>query len=243
MPVTEPRMIRLRYPTRCVTCGTELPAGIPARWDSGTKAVTCAGCIDREVPLRGVAAATRAAIVGAPASTQSSESGPAGGPNPSGSAGGSAQREHDRRSAAREAAVRKRHPSLGGLILALSNDPSSTKVWAKGAKGERRVARRLDSLDGIVALHDRRIPRSKANIDHIAIGPNGVYVIDTKRYTGRVELRRTGTVFRPATGRLFVNGRDRTNLLEGMAKQILAVNAAADMPVAPHAPIHLTGPR
>jgi len=189
-PVTKPRMIRLCYPTRCVTCGTELPAGIQARWDSDTKAVTCTGCIDPDAPPRGVAAATPIPLADAPASTQSRESGPAGRPKRSGSAGGSAQREHDRRSAAREAGVRKRHPRLGGLILALSDDPSSTKRWAKGAKGERRVARFHDSLEGIVALHDRRILRSKANIDHIAIGPNGVYVIDTKRYGAELSCGR-----------------------------------------------------
>jgi Nuclease-related domain. len=31
-------------------------------------------------------------------------------------------------------------------------------------------------------VHDRRIPRSRANIDHIVIAPRGIYVIDTKHY-------------------------------------------------------------
>ncbi|MEV4177039.1 nuclease-related domain-containing protein [Nonomuraea sp. NPDC049709] len=38
--------------------------------------------------------------------------------------------------------------------------------WCKGARGERATARRLRSLElaGYAVLHDRRLPRSKANI-------------------------------------------------------------------------------
>jgi hypothetical protein len=33
-------------------------------------------------------------------------------------------------------------------------------------------------------VHDRRVPGCKAIIDHIAVSPGGVYVIDAKKYTG-----------------------------------------------------------
>jgi hypothetical protein len=142
--------------------------------------------------------------------------------------GMSAQRMHDRLSAKREIRIRTAHPRLGGLILALSDDPTSMKVWARGAEGERRVARRLNELiaEGVIVLHDRRIPGSRANIDHIAIAPTGVHVIDSKRYQGQVELRRTGGLFRAGPDKLFVGGRDKTALLDGMAHQIAAVHAA-----------------
>ncbi len=39
-------------------------------------------------------------------------------------------------------------------------------------------------------LHDRRIPGSRANIDHIAIATSGVWVIDAKRYKGKVQVSR-----------------------------------------------------
>lgn len=144
-------------------------------------------------------------------------------------AGASAQRKGDRLSAKRQERIRAAHPRLGGLILALSDDPRSTKAWQRGAEGERRVARRLDELvaEGKVVLHDRRIPGSKANIDHIVIAPSGVYVIDTKRYTGRLEVRTSGGLFRPGPTRLFVNGRDKSRLVDGMARQIAAVATAA----------------
>ena len=62
-------------------------------------------------------------------------------------------------------------PKLGGLILALSDDPQSTRAWDTGALGEERLGNRLNELasGAIRVLHDRRIPGSRANIDHIAV--------------------------------------------------------------------------
>ena len=37
-------------------------------------------------------------------------------------------------------------------------------------------------------LHDLAVPRSRANLDHLAIGPGGVFVIDSKQYRGRLQL-------------------------------------------------------
>jgi hypothetical protein len=39
-------------------------------------------------------------------------------------------------------------------------------------------------LEGFQILHDRRAPDSGAKIDHIVIGPTGVYVIESKAYKG-----------------------------------------------------------
>jgi hypothetical protein len=130
----------------------------------------------------------------------------------------------------REAAVRAAHPRLGGLILALSADPSTTTAWAKGAEGEQLVGRRLATLaeHGVASLHDRRIPGSLANIDHIALGPSGVFVIDAKRYAGQVRARPTGTVWRPGPDRLFVGRRDCTKLIAGMGRQVDAVSRALE---------------
>jgi hypothetical protein len=40
-----------------------------------------------------------------------------------------------------------------------------------------------------VVLHDRRIPGRRSNIDHLVIARSGVWVVDTKRYRGKVERR------------------------------------------------------
>jgi hypothetical protein len=51
-------------------------------------------------------------------------------PAPRGSAGGSAQAEYERRCRNREERTRARYPQPGRLILALTEEPPSTRVWA-----------------------------------------------------------------------------------------------------------------
>jgi hypothetical protein len=63
------------------------------------------------------------------------------------------------------------------------------RTWQRGAQGERRTARLLERLtrDGFVVFHDLAVPDSPANVDHLVIGPNGVFVIDSKQWTGSVQ--------------------------------------------------------
>jgi len=79
------------------------------------------------------------------------------------------------------------------------------------------VAIRLDAIDGVESLHDRTIPGSRAIIDHIVIGPSGVYVIDTNILHGPVERHEN---------RLFVGDHDRTDLAIAMSHRITAVSSA-----------------
>jgi Nuclease-related domain len=62
------------------------------------------------------------------------------------------------------------------------------RTWQRGAHGERHSARLLDRLtrDGYVVFHDLAVPGSPANVDHLVIGPTGVFVIDSKQWTGSV---------------------------------------------------------
>jgi hypothetical protein len=78
------------------------------------------------------------------------------------------------------------------------------------------------------ALHARRIPRSRANIDHIAISPAGVFVFDAKRYKGRPSLRVEGGILRPRSETLMVGGRRSNNLIGGMHKQLAVVHSVID---------------
>jgi hypothetical protein len=73
-----------------------------------------------------------------------------------------------------------------------------TRAWARGAAGERHVARLLAPLDahGWTVLHDLRVPGSAANIDHLVIGPPGVFVIDAKHYSGPLYVSRDGGLWR-----------------------------------------------
>jgi hypothetical protein len=92
---------------------------------------------------------------------------------------------------------------VGGLAAmvagwALRFRPSPDAVaWRQGAAGERRTARLLDPLErhGWAVLHDLAIPRSRANLDHLVIGPGGVFVIDSNQYRGRLQLDPTGRLW------------------------------------------------
>ncbi|HWD47605.1 MAG TPA: nuclease-related domain-containing protein [Actinomycetota bacterium] len=76
--------------------------------------------------------------------------------------------------------------------------PSPDAVaWRRGAAGERRTARVLAALErqGWAVLHDLAVPGSRANIDHLVIGPSGVFVIDSKQYRGRLQLDQSGRLW------------------------------------------------
>jgi hypothetical protein len=88
--------------------------------------------------------------------------------------------------------------AAAGLAWALRFRPSpDTLAWRRGATGERRTARLLNPLErqGWAVLHDLAIPGTRANIDHLVIGPGGVLVIDSKQYRGRLLLDRYGLLW------------------------------------------------
>jgi hypothetical protein len=70
-------------------------------------------------------------------------------------------------------------------------------AWRRGAAGERRTARLLAALErqGWAVLHDLAIPSSQANLDHLVIGPGGVFMIDSKQYRGRVRFDSSGRLW------------------------------------------------
>lgn len=117
-----------------------------------------------------------------------------------------------------------RHPRLGPLLLAVNSEPQAVRAWEHGAAGEETVATYLTKhcSSEVTLLHDRRMPTGRGNIDHIAIAPSGVWVIDTKRYKGRVQVQK------PWFGepKLTVAGRDRTKLIDGLERQVAAVTTA-----------------
>lgn len=202
--------MNLRYAGTCVSCGKDISQGARAIYNRVAKNVRhidCADTIDRGV------------------------------------AGGSAQREYERRQAKdlarHEARVAESKASIRAVFgdgwmakvaTFIAVDPTpprdrqSTKAWATGAAGEERVGARLDALAevGVITLHDRRIPGSRANIDHLVITPWGVHVVDAKRYQGKkVDFDVVGGFFGiGGRKRLLVGGRDRSNLIEGVEWQV-----------------------
>lgn len=61
------------------------------------------------------------------------------------------------------------------------------RAWRVGAEGEETVARRLARLpEPWTVVHDLPIGDHGANVDHLAVGPGGVFSLNTKNLTGRV---------------------------------------------------------
>jgi hypothetical protein len=97
------------------------------------------------------------------------------------------------------------HGGLVGLAAAalvgwrLRFRPSEqVTAWRRGAEGERRTARLLDRLtrDGYMVFHDLAVPgTTSANVDHLVIGPSGVFVIDSKQWSGSVRQGADGLVW------------------------------------------------
>lgn len=242
--------MRLRYAGVCRVCGVELPTRADAIYELRTKTVRCVshdaspqeGLPVEEAAASAIAQGARRADadVGEPpvverASSEAAESSAAGVID-SGTPGAPARREFERRKGKREERIRDNHPRLGGLILALSDEKQSTTAWNVGAVGEERLGKGLDRLasDMVRLLHDRRIPRSKANIDHLAVTATGIYVIDAKKYKGRPHLKIEGGLFRPRVERVLVGSRDCTKLVDGVLKQVGVVRELLEDEVPVH---------
>lgn len=234
----------------CATCGAPLPAGTTAVWFSTERKSRCIECAASHVDP-GVTTPT----LPEPQPVAEAQPSPPSAPSV---AGGSAQHEYDKRSARESArkqkkvdedaewrqAIKEERPVLGRMAAVLTPKPTigpesqATKAWKTGAEGERRVAEVLAEAEGVVALHDVVWPgRSKANIDHIAVGPAGIYVIDAKKYAGKVALRNVGNVFRQ-DWQLYVGSRNQMKLVEGVLSQAEALrsvlgDAFASVPVMP----------
>lgn len=216
------KRLKLRYAGTCRMCGTELPTGTDAIYERRSKSLRCVECLPATSVIDSAHDQTE------PGSVEVI-------PDSAGTAGSSARREYECRRVKDEERLRQKWGKLGSVAVALSDEKQSTKAWATGAVGEERLGARLDSLvsESIAVLHDRRIPGTRANIDHIAITTGGVWVIDAKRYKGRPELKVEGGILRPRVEKLLVGRRDCTKLVDGVLNQVALVQeVVGHVPVA-----------
>lgn len=75
-----------------------------------------------------------------------------------------------------------------GVLLALADTPPQhIERWRTGAEGEKATAKELRKLPaGWQVVHDIDIGRG--NVDHVAVGPPGVFVLDSKKLSGVVSV-------------------------------------------------------
>jgi len=113
-------------------------------------------------------------------------------------------------------------------IVRLSKDGLN---WLRGVRGELDMAKRLRRLgDGWTVLHSIPVGSRESDIDHLVIGPSGVFPINTKRLVDRRVW--------VAGGRLLVNGKKRDYLRNSdyeasRVEGVLRSTGVAAVPVSP----------
>jgi hypothetical protein len=107
-----------------------------------------------------------------------------------------------------------------------------TRAWRDGARGERATARLLRRLarHGSVVFHGVAIPGTPANADHVVIGPAGVVLVDSKRYTGRV--------WQGSDGRVWHNQYPMDRPLRSLRMECAAIAGLLGVPVRPLVCVH-----
>jgi hypothetical protein len=97
----------------------------------------------------------------------------------------------------------------GMLVWMRDEPPEFIAKWKRGADGEMKTGRVLKRLEsaGWSAFHDRTTGRG--NLDHIAVGPGGVLLLESKNLNGGISIGDDGltTVFGDAEIDSFTNRR------------------------------------
>ena len=83
-----------------------------------------------------------------------------------------------------------------GDVVLKNRKESSVEAWRKPSVAERKTERQLRGMEksGYRTLHARAVPRddegvSDGQIDHLVIGPTGVYAVDSEKWDKRLPVR------------------------------------------------------
>ena len=125
------------------------------------------------------------------------------------------------------------NPVGGSSALRVSRERHHPN-YQKGSVGEYLLSRRLheDLGDQAVILDDRQVPNSQANIDHVVVASSGVWVIDAKKWQGKIEYKNVGRSWEYKM-RLLVDGRDETKLTDEIYSQVIPVAQILGDPTIP----------
>ena len=66
------------------------------------------------------------------------------------------------------------------------------RIYGGGWEGEKQVIKLLDSKlsDDYILLNDLYLRGGGGDIDHVVLGPNGIFVLETKNWNGRNYVQR-----------------------------------------------------
>ncbi|NNN10230.1 MAG: NERD domain-containing protein [Acidimicrobiaceae bacterium] len=80
--------------------------------------------------------------------------------------------------------IKRAHPTLV-FILRVLGVHSDERAWRRGAEGEEEVAFQLRKLgDGWRVIHSVPVGANDTDIDHVVIGPPGVFTLNAKNHLG-----------------------------------------------------------
>ncbi len=198
------KTLHASYASHCSICRKDVLQGAEAFWNTESRELQCVKCHTELAAFREAEGA-----------------------------GAGARYEYERRMLSEKAQrERKWGRALSFLALPWQSPSFNTRAWLQGSRGEVQLGALLDvwsKRHAGTVLHDCRAsnrPGARTNIDHIAIAPSGVYVIDTKTLAGMVRVHRGGIPFFRESWKLMVRGVDRTKLVDAMGWQVETVRRA-----------------
>ncbi len=117
---------------------------------------------------------------------------------------------------------------------------SSVPAWRRSSVAERRTEAQLRKLErsGYRTLHARAIPDTEHQIDHLVVGPTGVYAVDSEKWDKRLPVR-------VQMGKKLFHGpfdqKDRLNhakLEASKASELITKSFGREVPVVPSLAIY-----
>ena len=129
--------------------------------------------------------------------------------------------------------------ALGGFALYRRRQPALVYGCFRGARGEELVAGELAHLPSAWTIFNGLLLPDGRDVDHVAVGPQGVFVIETKHWSGEVSVGR---------GEILANGRPIQRSPVAQVRRALtavggALAGAALPPGALHGVLCFAGPQ
>lgn len=110
--------------------------------------------------------------------------------------------------------------SLLWIIWSLVQGMRKVERFFKGARGEERVSEILKTLPDVYHVFNDFVARG-SHVDHVVVGPGGVFAVETKFWRGKVTVEE---------GRILLDGQlpDRSPLSQANREAVLVRGALAD---------------
>ena len=112
--------------------------------------------------------------------------------------------------------------------------------YLKGAQGEYLMGTYLaaELAPGARVLTDRKVPGdSPANVDHLVVATSGVWVIDSKKWTGEIQYRSPRMPSTDPRRYLHIDGVDRTDEIAKIYRLVIPIAQIIGDPTVPRYPV------